>query len=87
MSYIPFRDNPDLAGVGGITQLALEKLAVHVDESSRRGLHADQCGCDKGEACQHWLYTYASSEETLGWLVGQGLLDSNVVVQWLARES
>jgi hypothetical protein len=89
MSFLPYRDNPDLAGVGEITQAVLEKLSERIDESSSRGLHADQCSqsCGKGEACQYWRHHMASSEETLGWLVGQGLLDSNAVVQWLAGQS
>jgi hypothetical protein len=85
VSYIPFRDNPDLAGVGEITQLALEKLTEHIDASSQRGLHTDQCNCDLGENCSHFPYGYSGgTEEVVGWLVGQGLLDANAVVQWLA---
>jgi hypothetical protein len=85
MSYLPYRDNADLAGVGEITQAALEKLSEHIDKSSSRGLHADQCSqfCDKGEECQYWRHHMASSEETLGWLVAQGLLDPARVLQWL----
>lgn len=87
MSYIAYRDNPDLAGVNEITQAVLDMLSEHIDESSSRGLHGDQCSqfCDKGEACQYWRHHIASSEETLGWLVAQGLLDPNAVAQWLAE--
>lgn len=87
MSYIPFRDNPDLAGVGGITQAALEQLSEHIDESATRGLHVDQCNCDRGEDCPSYAYGYqGGTEEVLGWLVGKGLLDGNAVVQWLAKQ-
>jgi hypothetical protein len=85
MSYIPFRDNKDLAGVDPVDRVALVGLSEVIDESSSRSLHADQCSqfCDKGEACQYWRHHMASSEETLGWLVGQGLLDPARVLQWL----
>ena len=86
MSYIPFRDNPDLAGVGEITQAALEQLSDRIDESATSGLHVDQCNCDRGEDCSSWSLGYqGSTEEALGWLVGQGLLDANAVVRWLAE--
>jgi len=85
VSYIPWRDNPDLDGIGVITQGALEQLSEHIDESSSRGLHADNCGCDKGDTCKYWSLHFALCEETLGWLVGQGLLDPNAVVRWLAE--
>lgn len=85
MSYLPFRDNADLASVDPVDRVMLVGLAEVIDASSSRGLHADNCSqfCDKGEACQYWADTFASSEETLGWLVGQGLLDPQTVLQWL----
>ena len=85
MSYLPYRDNPDLAGVGEVTQTVLENLAEHIDASAQRALHTDQCGCDRGEDCPHYPHGYqAHAEETLGWLVAEGLLDGNAVVRWLS---
>ncbi len=85
MSYLPYRDNKDLAGVNPIDRVALVGLSEVIDESSSHGLHADQCSqsCAAGEACQYWQHTYASSEETVGWLASQGLLDPAKVLQWL----
>jgi hypothetical protein len=84
MSFVPFRDNPDLATVDPVDRVALVGLAEHVDSSSQRALHADQCGCNRGENCPHYPRSWeADAEETLGWLVGQGLLDPNAVLAWL----
>ena len=85
MSYLAFRDNKDLAAVDPVDRVMLVGLAEVIDESSSHGLHADQCSqsCAAGEDCQYWRHHVASSEETVGWLVGQGLLDPAQVLQWL----
>jgi hypothetical protein len=85
MSYLPYRDNKDLAGIDPVDRAVLVGLSEVIDESSSHGLHADNCSefCDKGEGCQYWRHHMASSEETLGWLAGQGLLDPARVLQWL----
>lgn len=84
MSYLPYRDNPDLATVDPVDRVALVGLAEVIDESSERALHVDQCGCDRGTECRYYPRLHsARAEEALGWLVGQGLLDPQVVLQWL----
>lgn len=87
MSYLPYRDNKDLAGVDPVDRVALVGLSEVIDESSSKALHADQCSqsCDKGEKCLYYRHTYASSEETVGWLAAQGLLDPQQVLAWLRR--
>ncbi len=85
MSYLPYRDNKDLAGIDPVDRAVLVGLSEVIDESSSHGLHADQCSqsCAAGNACQYWRDRAASSEETVGWLAAQGLLDPARVLQWL----
>lgn len=77
MSYIPFRDNPDLEGIPKRITPELEALADLIDESSARGNHHDDCGCDD-PGCANLGRNLAShtagTTETLGWLYAKGLL-------------
>lgn len=74
MSYYPFRDNPELAGLTDSDETGIVALSEIIDESSTRGNHIDACNCDKGASCTSWTYHIASSEETIGWLVAQGMV-------------
>lgn len=86
MSYLPYRDNPDLATVDPVDRVALVGLAEHIDASAQRALHVDQCACDRGEDCPHYPHGYqAHAEEALGWLVGAGLLAPAAVLGWLKK--
>lgn len=75
MRYYPFRDNPELAGLTDSDEIGIVALSEIIDESSARGNHVNACNCDKGKRCSSWMYRVASSEETIGWLVAQGLLE------------
>lgn len=79
MSYIPFRDNPDINDKLTAAQLAtIRQISIHIDEVSARGVHQDQCACtDDGCAIlgKAIAMREAGSEETIAWLVAKGVLD------------
>lgn len=75
MSYLPFRDNPDLAGIGDAARDRILELSEEIDLSSRKGLHADQCGCASAPKCGPWNDLHSAySYEVVGWLYAKGLL-------------
>jgi hypothetical protein len=79
VSYVPFRDNPDLEDLPAGTYLRLVPLAEQIERSSAIGNHGDQCGCTD-PACtvlRKYLHGWAPTTvaEALGWLVAKGLLD------------
>jgi hypothetical protein len=79
MSYVPYRDNPDVDNRLTEHQRSLiEELSGHIDERSARGVHADQCGCTD-DGCpilgNAIAIREAGSEETIQWLVAMGVLD------------
>lgn len=79
MSYVPFRDNPDIDDKLTAAQCAtIRSLSIHIDEVSARGVHQDQCGC-KDDGCailgRAIAMREAGSEETIAWLVAKGVLD------------
>jgi hypothetical protein len=77
VSYIPFRDNPDLAGISEQVAAELEVLSEQIDESSAIGNHQDACGCDNPK-CDNLLDNLAchqaQSSEVVGWLFAKGWL-------------
>lgn len=77
MSYIPFRDNPDLAGIPEQAAAELEVLSEQIDQSSAIGNHQDACGCDNPK-CDNLLDNLAchqaQSNEVVGWLFAKGWL-------------
>lgn len=82
MSYLPFEDNPDLANVTkSMDKVLLVALSDIIDESSSRAQHAECCGCSLGNGCPNYHFHYATSEETVGWLMSQGYLDMDAVAK------
>lgn len=79
MSYIYWRDNPDIADTLTEQQkVSVEEVAGHIDEVSARGIHQDDCACDDPECpILHRAIgmRYATSDETIAWLVAKGVLD------------
>jgi hypothetical protein len=79
MSYIPFRDNPDINDKLTAAQLStIRELSILIDEVSARGVHQDQCACTD-DGCSILgnaiAIREANSEETIAWLVAKGVLD------------
>lgn len=79
MSFIHFRDNPDIDGrLTEHQKVSITEISGHIDEVSARGVHQDQCGCtDDGCAIlgNAIAIREAGSEETIAWLVAKGVLD------------
>jgi hypothetical protein len=80
VSYLPFRDNQDLAGLPDDAYDQLLFLGDLIDASHATGLHEDLCNCTKPD-CKTLDQVSAmprpSTEEVLGWLVAKGLLPLN----------
>jgi hypothetical protein len=87
MSYIAFRDNPDINGkLTGEQQAIATDLSLRIDKISSEGQHADLCGCTDS-----WCMTRsnvenreAGSEETIAWLAAKGVL--NLTRAWKATQ-
>jgi hypothetical protein len=77
MSYVPFRDNPDLAGISEHARADLEVLAEQIDRSSVIGNHRYACGCADPKCvileCSLACDT-AETSEAVGWLFAKGWL-------------
>jgi hypothetical protein len=77
MSYVWFRDNPDLAGISEQAAAELEVLSEQIDKSSAIGNHRDACGCDDPKCvileCNLACDT-AETSEVVGWLFAKGWL-------------
>lgn len=77
MSYIPYRDNPDLACIDKALHARCEELAELIDQSSARSNHHDDCGCTD-PACKNLERNLAchlaDSTEAVEWLYAQGML-------------
>lgn len=79
MSYVPFRDNPDLAGLPEGTFDRLVPLADLIEESHGRGIHEDDCACTNPNCpiLERAMIRIMPppAEVVMGWLVAKGLLN------------
>lgn len=79
MSYVPFRDNEDLAGLPDDAYDRLVPLGDLIEASHNEGYHQSECNC-RQPTCNtrenHWATP--STEEVLGWLVAKGALTLNI---------
>jgi len=82
MSYLPFRDNEDLASLPDDAYDRLLPLGDLIEASHATGLHEDLCNCIRPD-CKTRDQVSAgprpSTEEVLGWLVAKGLLTLDAI--------
>ncbi len=75
VSYVPFRDNPDLDRLPDDTYDQLVPLGDLIEASHLEGYHQSECGCTESTCWTREHHGLPSTEEVLGWLVAKGLLD------------
>jgi hypothetical protein len=79
MGYVPYRDNPELAGVSDEDQQKISLLADSLELTSQQHQHEDRCACDPGRKkfweCIHGpLFPGVDPDEMLALAFARGLL-------------
>lgn len=88
MSYIPFRDNPELSGVAPADSWAIVQLVDEFEERARQSEHDnDACGCDAGkndyrECVGGTRYPSVSTEEIVGMMYAAGMLTPDALTPY-----
>lgn len=85
MSYVPFRDNPELARISDRDSGRILQLVDDLEEVARQSDHNHgSCYCDQGSQdyrkCVGGVrYPIVSSEEIVGLLMARGFLNMEAV--------
>ncbi len=75
MAYSAFGDNEDLNGLPDDAYERLVPLGNLIEASHLEGYHQEACGCTAETCWTREHHGYPSTEEVLGWLVANDLLD------------